>query len=325
MTPVSSHVSRRWRKVAVALTCAGLVVPSTLHAQTPAEAERAKQLFSEGSSLALEGKFAEACPKLEESQRLDRGLGTLYNLALCHEKIGRLGSAFRGMRAVARLARETRKAPREEAAQKKMEELRSRVSHLAITVVDPDTTVKVDGEIAERDSWSFYALDAGPHVIEASAPSKQSARISITIDAPAGGPGIEEKIAIPALAKAKGEIRVVTKETANTRRTAGFVVGGIGLAGVAAAAVTGIVILNDKAIGDDRCQPTCSDASARSAVATGKTLIPINYAAFGVAILGVGIGSYLVLTSSPKPGSGAAWLSPQVGPDGGGASVVGRF
>ena len=149
----------------------------------------------------------------------------------------------------------------------------------------------------------------------------------MTIEAQGNGLGLERRVAIPRLAAAVGKTQVVTveRETSNGRRTAGFVVGGIGLAGVAAAVVTGIVILNDKAIGDDRCQPTCSDASARSAVATGKTLIPINYAAFGVAVLGVGIGSYLVLTSSPKPGSGAAWLSPQVGPDGGGASVVGRF
>ena len=317
---------KTWRTISLVLACAGVVVPGTLHAQTPAESERAKQLFSEGSSLALEGKFAEACPRFEESQRLDRGLGTLYNLALCHEKIGRLGSAFREMRAVARLARETRKAPREEAAQKKMDELRPRVAHLTITVVDADAMVKVDGENAERDAWSFYAVDAGPHVIEASAPNKQSTRISITVDAAASGPAAEKKVDIPALAKAKGEVRVVMKETSNTRRTAGFVVGGVGLVGVVAAAVTGIVIMNDKAIGDDRCQPTCTDESARSAVATGKTLIPINYAAFGVAILGVGIGSYLVLTSSPgKPASSAAWIAPQVGAEGGGASIAGRF
>ena len=305
---------------------ATLAVPTLALAGNNAAAAQA--LFEEARALIAAGNYAAGCAKLEGSQALDPGPGTQYNLALCYEKVGRVGSAYRGLEGVARLARETGKAGREDSARQKLKELRPRVSHLVITCADADAVVKVDGQAVEREAWSFYAVDGGAHTFEATAPNKQPFRSSLRIDAKPGDPGVEQRVAVPALAAVVGKTQVVTieRETSNGRRTAGFVVGGIGLAGVAAAVVTSIVIMNDKAIGDERCQPVCADESARSAVSTGKTLIPINYAAFGVAILGVGIGSYLVLTSGPKAGSSAAaWLAPQVGPEGGGASLAGRF
>src|SRR6185295_14702479 len=60
-------------------------------ARDPAAAEA---LFSAGREAFEKGDYATACPKFEESHRLDPGAGALINLAACREKLGKLASAW---------------------------------------------------------------------------------------------------------------------------------------------------------------------------------------------------------------------------------------
>ena len=61
---------------------------------SPADKAAAQSLFEQAKRLMNEGNYAEACPKLEESQMLDKGMGTQFHLASCYEQIGRTASAW---------------------------------------------------------------------------------------------------------------------------------------------------------------------------------------------------------------------------------------
>ncbi len=291
--------------------------PESAAAQTRAESERAERLFIEASALVEKGDFGPACPKLEESQRLDPAIGTQFNLALCYEKVGRLGSAWRNYRAVERLAHSTGKKGREDASREKADEIGRRAAHLTIATVNEDASVRVDGELVAREQWAFYAVDAGEHAIEVTAPAKKGWKTRAVAPADKAA---EVVVTIPKLEMAAGKSIVV--ERSNGKQVWGFVLGGIGIVGLGAAVTTGILALDDKSTADRQCRPTC-DEEGRSAVARGKTLLPINAIACGVAVFGLGAGSYLLLTS--KTSARTAILTPLVTSEMAGAHFSAKF
>src|SRR5687768_12013927 len=61
----------------------------------------AEVAFDEAIALSEAGKYEEACSKFEESDRLDHAMNTLFNLADCYEKIGRIASAWEAFSKVA--------------------------------------------------------------------------------------------------------------------------------------------------------------------------------------------------------------------------------
>jgi hypothetical protein len=167
------------------LVCAA----SSAHAQTPSQnVKRADELFREGRALVEAGKFDDACPKFEESQRLDPGLGTLLNLAACYEQVGKLASAltaFRSAEEQARAAGPTEKK-REQTAAERARAIESRVARLTITLSSPDRpagfSVTRDGiPVPPLDLGRRIPVDPGTIVIEAKANGYEPYRTEVII------------------------------------------------------------------------------------------------------------------------------------------------
>ncbi len=109
-------------------------------------AAAAEVLFAEGKRLAQEGHYAAACPKLEESQKLDPGMGTLYRLGDCYEHVGRTASAWAAFLEVAASSKTSGQQARADDAKKRASDLEPNLAKLVIRVAEPD----VSGLVVKR-------------------------------------------------------------------------------------------------------------------------------------------------------------------------------
>ncbi|HZO13795.1 MAG TPA: hypothetical protein VFB62_11075 [Polyangiaceae bacterium] len=77
------------RSCAVVMLALVLVLSSKAAAQNASNKAAAESLFQEGQAAMEAGKLDIACAKLAESLELERAVGTLLNLARCHELSGK--------------------------------------------------------------------------------------------------------------------------------------------------------------------------------------------------------------------------------------------
>jgi hypothetical protein len=167
---------------------------------TDADRARASELFGEGRTLMAAKRYTEACPMLEESQRLDPGGGTVLNVALCHELQGRTATAWSDFREALAVARRDGRSDRALAAEEHIRALEPRLSRLTIDVPPdarvPGLSVRRDGaEVAVRD-WNVGSpADPGEHVVEAEAPGCSPWRTTIAVE----DTGVSRSVRVPLL------------------------------------------------------------------------------------------------------------------------------
>src|SRR5437763_3652209 len=94
----------------------------------------AQALFDEAKKLIAAGSYAPACLKLEESQRLDPGIGTLFHLADCHQRIGKTASAWAEFLEVAAQAKTSQQTEREKVARERASALESKLPRVVVNV-----------------------------------------------------------------------------------------------------------------------------------------------------------------------------------------------
>jgi hypothetical protein len=149
-----------------------LVLVAASSARATPDEDRAQQLFVDGQAQLRAGDVASACALLAESLRLDSALGTLLNLAVCHEQQGKLATALRQYALVVEWARARGESAddRLQFAEEHARALSPRVPRLWISVAGQLTDVQVllDGRLlsaAEVGGW--LEIDPGRHRLEA--------------------------------------------------------------------------------------------------------------------------------------------------------------
>ncbi|RYE93127.1 MAG: hypothetical protein EOO75_05075, partial [Myxococcales bacterium] len=115
------------------LLALSLVTP-TAAAADPNDVLLAESLYQSGKQLFDAGKFADACPKLAESQKLDPAGGTALLLGTCWDRAGKIALASVAYQEALALARRDRRADREKQAAERIKALETEVPRLRIAL-----------------------------------------------------------------------------------------------------------------------------------------------------------------------------------------------
>lgn len=173
-----------------------------LSAPVPAQtnAALAETLFQEGKKQMAAGNFAEACPKFQESQRLDPGTGTLLNWGLCLKDSGKPATAWVVFNQAVAAARAENRADRVSLAQSEIDKLETTMPRLAVVVPTdadaPGLVVTLDGStISAATRGVATPVDPGEHVVTASAPQRKTWTTTVNVPAAAQ----TQQVVIPVL------------------------------------------------------------------------------------------------------------------------------
>jgi len=284
------------RRLGIVLAIA-LVVPAgaprLARAQPATNAIAAEELFRQGRELIEQKRYAEACEKLEASQKLDSAVGTLFSLGECYEAQGRDASAWFAFRGAAALAT-ARGDHRRVGAQMKADALEPELAHVVIHVSDRrgDVRVSIDGgPIAAAALDSPLPVDPGPHKVEAHGLQSYEVTVQVSTN------GVTKEVSIPSLVPAAPPS--AWRPAPPWRRAVGLGLVGVGSGVAVVGGVLGlqaIVKARDvrAACGDGS---TCSDASAVHESGQGGTYADLSTVLVPVGLVAAAAGLVVVATT----------------------------
>jgi len=324
----------------VALVATSLSAPLVAHADpSPDDLVTATALYDEGVKLLAEKKYAEACPKLMESQRLDAGGGTLVAIALCHEGEGKLATAWADWSVALTQARAAGHARRMEAATEHITALLPRLPRLRIVVPEnapAGLEVTRAGAAIGKAQWgTALPIDTGEYPIEALVAGRLAWRTTAVVR----DEGATVDVILPTTLEAFTTPEVVVAPRASfgggvvaprasfgRRKVIALVTGGTGLVAIGVGSYFGLTARSkwSDAQSNDCHNTTVCNAAGVQLAGDAKTDGSIGTVVFGAGVALVAAGAILWLTA-PSSGSTALRAAPMVLGAGGGLVIGGAF
>ncbi len=174
-----------------------------------ADKARASKLFEDGRQLMAENDIAGACKKFAESQKVRAGIGTLYNLADCNERLGKTGTAFTLFTEVAERTKAALQTEREQKARERLSALEPKLMRIRLSVPAGGKvkSIKLDGAVVATNNYNkALPADPGDHTIVASTANDNGEPFEEEIEL--SEPGKTVTVAIPVSSGAKMKRRV---------------------------------------------------------------------------------------------------------------------
>jgi hypothetical protein len=265
----------------------------------------AETLFFAGRGLMEAGRYPDACQKFGESYRLDPAAGTLLNLAVCHEKEGKIASAWGEFKQALSDAKKAGRPDREQLAQEHITVIEPDLPYLTLHVPPdarvPGLEVVRNGNPLFDGGWgTALPIDPGTVEIVTRAPGYKPKTQTLAIERKE-----RKEMSVEALEKAPVPVVVITDPGWSTRRKVGV---GVLAAGVVVAGIGtyfGIRALTSKSDSDEQC-PVFDDerrcnSSGASSMSSAQTQAWVANIGIGVGVAAIAAGTYLFITGATTP------------------------
>jgi hypothetical protein len=290
-------------------------------------------LFDRGVAAFAREDFASACPDFAESQRLVPHLTTLFWLAKCEEKAGKIASASAHYH---QFLTDVRALPKDKQAkyQGRFQEAEAarasfveEIPTLALVLpagAPPGTEVVRDGTTLTRVTLGVaIPVDPGEHVVTTQVPGrplheqrfsierKEAKRVEIEIEPPPPPQPIKEP-------NPSRPVQVRGEAGGAGLRTGGFVALGLGGVGFITFGVAGAVAMKSMSVIDevcpkDPCTTGSNAATARDAWNTGTTAANVATAGLVIGLGGLVGGGVMLLSAQRGAASTPEKLALHVG------------
>jgi hypothetical protein len=290
---------------------------------SPSGSAAAEALFQQGRALLAEGKTAEACERFAGSQRLEAKLGTLLNLALCHETLGLHATAWAEFTSAATIAGRDGQAERQAFAREHIATLQAKLSTLTVQLATPSpgASVTLDGQPFPAIG-SPLPVDPGKHEVAVAAPGKQTWRRTVEVKSDRQAhevvvPALTDEGAAPAppSVPASAPTQPAAEEGGGGVPPVAIVAFSISGAALIVGAATGIVTLGMTGDIKETCDGDVCPADQESDIDSAEKTANVSNASFLIALVGagVGIGAILLADDGPKKKSATTKVEPMIG------------
>lgn len=317
----------------LALVIAG--APRAASAQTSQDLARAREEFGEGLALQTAGDCAGALQKFQDVARVKMTPHVQFNIALCEERLGHLVAALGHYELALSDAEAAHVDEVANPARQNSQSLEPRIPRLVIRrgAGAEGAIIELDGsQVGDAVVGSEIRRDPGSHVVTARFGDRKV--FEEAFELPEGSKhevivtATREQTPLPG-ATPTAQTRTAAGAPSETRRTLGYVAGGVGLASLVTAGV--FVALRQSAISDleAECDGHACPPDAQATIDRGRLYTGIAEGGVLVGVGGIVAAAVLLFggSQSSNEASDRASIDVSVGTPRAltGAQVLGRF
>lgn len=328
--------------------------PAVAHAQSKADLAKARQLYSQGLTEEAAGDWTGALATFEQVSRIKLTPQVRFHIARSKEHLGRLNEALGGYR----LAEYEAQQEGDKAAgvlaqiQSARKALEKRIPKLIIRRGKGADAIKIelDGVVVGVSQIGHpVKVDPGPHQLTGALPG--GATFKKTVDAKEGTTE-DVVLDVPEALRQKASASAPPKKSPSPEPSeepppqptedhgahvssggsiAPWIIGGVGVASLAASGVFYLLRNNEKKKLDEGCIGSKCPDTLQSAQDAGQRYSTLTGVALGVGVAGIGVGAVWLIAgrSSRKSGGDSAGRGVSVriaaAPQSTGVSIGGRF